>query len=180
MSYPQGPQGGAWLPPPTDYYAQQQPRRSAIPKVIGILMIVFASLGLVASLIGLAMDSNWDDPNIKRAFGDQVSSMKTYESIDQISGLLIGILHLYGGIMCVMYKRSAPALAISYAAVRILHVVVTLVLLFAWLSPLLDKVPEMRGPMMVGMIFGGILGIAWPIVIWALMSRPSARAACDR
>jgi len=194
MSYPEGPQGGgwtppssgggAWMPPPQDYYGYgQQPeqRRSSIPKVIGILMIIFGSLGLVFSLISFGMHNNFDDPSVKEAFGDKLSSIKTYDSFEKIMGLAISTLHLFAGIWAVMYKRAAPILAISYAVIKILMVVLSIVMFYSWMAPLLDKGPkEMKTAMGIGILLGGVIGMSWPVVIWALMSRPAARAACDR
>ena len=178
MDNPQGPQGGPWLPPPDYGQPYQQPRRSAIPKVVGILMIVFASLGLLVSLIALAMSGQFDKMDV----GDVgIGKLKTYHMIEQCSYLLIGILHMVAGIMCVMHKRAAPMLAVVYAVLKILVVVVIWALVFTWLAPVLDKAPkEMKAQFTMQMIVGGVINISWPIVAWVLMSRPSARAACDR
>jgi hypothetical protein len=181
MTYPQSPQGGPWLPPPAEGYYQQAPRRSGIPKVIGILMIILGSLGMIATLASFAIDNDLNDPSVKEALGGKVATIQLVDKAEKISYLIIGILHIAGGIMAVMYKRAAPAVAITYAVLKILTVVIAFTLVIIWVVPVLDKAPSaIKAGFIGGLVFGGVLGIAWPVVVWALMSRPAARAACDR
>ena len=62
------------------------PGRSGIPKVIGILMIIFGSLGILFGLIGLGAGN---------------SGFKTFDTMNlvfNLIGLGISVLHLVGGI----------------------------------------------------------------------------------
>ena len=92
----------------------------------------------------------------------------------------MGIFHLIAGIQALNYKRNAPRLAILYAIISLVVLVVSLAVVYAWLMPMLRDVPHLKGLFGVLFIFGGLIGAAWPIIVWALMSRPSARAACVR
>ena len=75
-------------------------QRSGIPKVMGILMIIFASLGLLFGLIGLA-GSGASAAGLK-----DVPVFKTYSTISMILGVVgLGIsgLHRFAGVRAVGY-----------------------------------------------------------------------------
>ncbi|MBA2544479.1 MAG: hypothetical protein H0V17_32855 [Deltaproteobacteria bacterium] len=165
-------------------YQQQhypnQPQRSAIPKVIGILMIIFASLGLLGSLIGLA--GGGGNQELFRGI-PEYKTWRTIELLLNVIGLAYGALHLYAGVRCVGYKANAPALAKTYAIVAMGVVLVNAILVFAWIKPLMDKAlgefGSGAGTMFGGiMIFATLLGLAWPTIVLILMTRPAAKAAC--
>jgi hypothetical protein len=139
---------------------------------MGILMIVFASLGLLFTLIGLG--SGNDDA--MRQFGGEFETMATFQKVSGILGLGLGVLHLVAGIRSVGYKSNGPKLAITYAIISIVYGVVSLILVYAWMMPKLPE--ELKGAFSIGFVIGGMIGMAWPIIVWALMSRPAAKAAC--
>jgi len=148
--------------------------RSGIPKVMGILMIIFASLGLLFGLIGLAGNSGND------AFKD-VSAFKTLHTMQLIFGVIglgISALHLVAGLSAVRYKANAPKLSVAYGALNIISTIAQLVIVYAWLKPALDKVPGAGAVVGATMLFFGVLSVVWPIIVLALMTRPAAKAAC--
>ncbi len=182
---PQGPYaGGSYLPPPTEmpgygYGAPPPAKRSAIPKVIGILMIIFAGLGLLGTLIGLAGGTSMPHATGTGRFEDAFNTLRSYQTITGVIGLFIGIFHLVGGIQCVRYARNAPMLAKLYGIGAILVIIVEMSLMYAWLMPMFEGAPAgFREFFGVFMFFGAIIGCAWPVVILSLMTRPSAKAAC--
>ena len=160
---------------------QQQAQRSGIRKVIGILMIVFASLGLLGGLIGLAGGNGG-------AGLEQVPEYKRFMTMSMVAtivGLAISALHLAAGMSAVRYKQSAPKLAMAYGWVNIVVTVSWAVVVYAWVKPAMERAMEHSGMgsavgAIVGfsVIFGTLIGTAWPIIVLALMSRPAAKAAC--
>jgi hypothetical protein len=184
MVNPHGPQGGSWLPPPTAY-APPTPKRSAIPLVMGILMICFAGLGFLGGLWNLFGPDPWKelshDPLVRGEFGRAMDQMKTFTTVTTLLGLGVGILHMVAGVAAVQYRRGAPKLASIYAIIAIADIVVTMILMYAWLMPMLDGAPPaLKSIIGASFIIGGILGMAWPILVLVLMTRPSAKAACIR
>ncbi len=152
--------------------------RSGTPKVMGILMIIFASIGLLFTLIGLAGNAGGG------AAAKEIDAYKTFTTLALVFGVLdlgIVVLHLVAGIQSVRYKANAPKLAVAYGALRILHTVTWLVIVYAWLKPAIEKFPGGKEAMAVlGAMFVimGIIAVVWPIIVLALMTRPSAKAAC--
>ncbi|HTM19520.1 MAG TPA: hypothetical protein VL172_03400 [Kofleriaceae bacterium] len=173
-------------------YAQRPPKRSAIPKVMGILMIIFGGLGLLgglAAVSGASQGMNKEMMDKNPAFHDKefggdklakvIEDVQHFQRYAAIPGLLAAAFQLWVGILAVKYKKAAPKMAMIFGVVNIVQVIGQLVLYFVWISPALsDAPPFVRSMMGMGFFVGAIFGMAWPVLILALMSRPPAKAAC--
>ena len=152
-----------------------QQARSAIPKVVGILMIVFASLGLLHSLISM-----FQAQLVSETFHSH--EMEGFVHVALIFGLLdvgIGFLHLAAGLRALGYKESAPRLTMLYGVLKIVTTVGLLVVTYAFMRRALDGAGSEESAIIgFGFVLVGLFYMAWPIVAMALMSRPSAKAAC--
>jgi hypothetical protein len=154
-------------------YAQ----RSAIPKVMGILMIVFASLGLLGTLRTLVGSSV---PTEVYAMVPELATWRTIELLLGLIGLGVGFLHLLAGVRAVAYRDVAPNLAVAYATVSIITTLIGSTMVYVYLRPMLgelvgNEVASVAGPMMIAT---NLVMLAWPVIVLILMTRPSARAAC--
>jgi hypothetical protein len=158
--------------------------RSAIPKVMGILMIIFSSLALLFGLIGLAKSSI--PPELK-----EIDAFKTFTTISLVFGVVglgISVLHLLAGIKAVGYKAGAPKLATMYAIVSMAFTVVNVIVVMAWLKPAMVAAmeKEQHGIVMfdigalvgVMVIIGTVINLAYATLVLVLMTRPAAKAAC--
>ena len=157
-------------------FSKRETMRSSIPKVVGILMIIFASLGLIGGLIGLA--GNAANEGLK-----ELPEFKTYMTMNlvyTVVGLGISGLHLFAGVRAIGYKANAPKLAMMYGATNIIVSIAWGAVVFAWLKPAIEKAAGGMGAAVVGfgVMFGVIISVAWPIIVLSLMSRPAAKAAC--
>jgi hypothetical protein len=152
-----------------------QQARSAIPKVVGILMIVFASLGLLQSVISMIQAEL-----VGETFHGH--EMQTFAHVSLVFGLLdlgIGVLHLAAGLRSVGYKESAPRLTMLYGVLKIVTTIGLLVVTYAFMRRALTGADDTESAIVgFGFIVAGIFYMAWPIVAMSLMSRPSAKAAC--
>lgn len=173
-------------PAPAYYAPMPQPRRSAIPKVMGILMIVFGSIGILGAFISLALKG--------RSEFSHVPEWQTVETISLYMALLVALpmaaFQLTTGIISVKYKASAPKVATILAIAKMVMTVVEMIVTYKYTMAALEVVFGERGrldsfvrstmetSMKIGMVFGGIVGLAWPILILILMNRPAAKAAC--
>ena len=164
-------------------------QRSGIPKVVGILMIIFASLGLIGSLIGLTGGKGSET-------GDAWKTFYTFELVFSIVGLAVSGLHLFAGLQAVRYKANGPKLSMMYGAIAIVAQLAYAVLLFVVIKPKLmagdlpdgvdadtarafknagnDAVNTVLGTFAVVKV---VLFSIWPILVLALMSRPAAKAS---
>lgn len=178
-NYPGGsyfpPQANQPYPPPPGHH--QPKKRSSIPMVIGILMLVFGGLGLLFTLIGFAGDSS--SPFMDSEFKDKWETFQTWETVSRLLGLVLGLLHVFGGIQAVRYARNAPTLAMAYGWTAIAFNLISVILVFAWLKPMFEGIPAAGAIVGFAAVMGGIIGMAWPIIVLALMSRPAAKEACN-
>jgi hypothetical protein len=172
------PQAGYAMPPGQPYVVMQPMavQRSGTPKVMGILMIVFASLGLLVGLAGLG----GNDGAELREFRE-LEAWKNFELVTRVTGIIglfISALHLYAGIRAVGYRRNAPALALWYAITNIVTTVLSLVLVYVWLKPALDVLPGAGAMVGTMLLVAGVISVIWPIIVLCLMTTAAAKAAC--
>ena len=169
-------QGAAAEPP----YAA---KRSAIPKVIGILMLVFGGLAVLSGLVGLVTGpSGGGFAGMGRhsgEFAEAFGRFKTLNSVSNLISLVIGGIELYAGGRALMYRANAPTWVMVYGWLNIGTTIIVIVMTYAWMMPLMKGIPGGAALVGFGVIVGGVVSIAWPIVAMALMSRPQAKAACS-
>jgi hypothetical protein len=155
--------------------AQYLATRSAIPKIVGILAMIFAPVGAMASAIwtwGPLDDiGRWSE-------GDWDAVSKWLLAWGMVSGLLFAV-HLIAGIMAMLYRPSAPRWTTIYAIAAILLGILDAVLVVV-LSPsggghhyigLHESVVTMH------LVFC-VLSLAWPITAAILMNTARAKRAC--
>jgi hypothetical protein len=172
------------------------PRRSAIPKVIGILMIIFGSFGILGALVGSMLSGVFDGDMrmIERQAPElysAVKDMQSFETTMRMVGFPLAVIELVGGIMCLKYHPKAPTVAVIYAVISGLVTLINTVVVYSVFKPAVSKAIEIGGSgarvvgeafsfgMTIGLIFGALLTIAWCLVVGILMSRPAAKAACQ-
>jgi hypothetical protein len=135
---------------------------------MGVLMIVLASIGLVATVVNLYAATR--DP--------MVASFPTIAKLTVMFGILeaiVSVMQLGAGIACVRYRRSGPERAISYGIARIVLTLGNIVATMMLLRPELD--PGHHAFSAVYLMSAG-LAVGWGILVIALLSRASAKASC--
>lgn len=149
-------------------------QRSGTPKVMGILMIIFASLGLLGSLMGL-VGGGISDASGAGEVHDAVKTFNTMSMIFSLVGLGVSALHLVAGVNAVKYKAGAPKLSMMYGVIAIASQVLQGIIVFVWLKPKMGPAANLIGGfLLISIIFASI----WPILVLVLMSRPGSKAAC--
>jgi hypothetical protein len=176
---PPPPLPGMYIPP-SMYQGPPRPQRSVIPRVVGILAIVFSCIGALTALVihfgPLADLERWE---VTRQASSLVSWM--WGSL-ALAGAVF-VLHLVAGIAAVSYRPWAPRLISAYAILALLLAVTDLVLSVALVPDHLDfgmhyaSVASVKESMMARSVFEG-LAIPWPIVALVLMNLAGARKAC--
>src|ERR1041385_446821 len=126
--------------------------RSSIPMVVGVLMIVLASIGLMATAVNLHGATR------DHAITASPSLAKMMVMIGVLDGL-VGLMHLTAGIAAVRYRRGAPDRAVTYALARILLTLGTVVALLMFAHGELGRALD------GGFVAATAIMIAWPIVV---------------
>jgi hypothetical protein len=151
---------------------------SAIPKVVGILAIVFASLGLlvVATPLGLL-----DDIEVFTRTVGPLDDYLTWLTINAILSILLFGLHLAGGILAVHYSARAPKWMTLYGVSAIVLIVVDIVVSVITFpeGPSSSRMCAVGFDELVGARLAlDAVALPWPIVVLALMNRRSAKQSC--
>ena len=150
--------------------------RSGIPKVVGILAIVFASLGLLVTLV-----IPWGIHEELPKHGLTTDALGTFWTWTKIwIALSVGLfgLHLTGGILAVYYARRAPLLLTIYGALALALAIAGIVLSMTTFPSGLstEAFDDTAGPG-IGL---AVLSVPWPIVVLALINQRSARRSCGQ
>lgn len=165
-------QGAAPMPPAA--------RRSAIPKVIGILMLIFGGLAVLGGLIGLVTGpSGAEFGRLGGELAEAMSRFKTLNIVSNLVSLIIGGIELYAGGRALMYRANAPGWVMVYGWLNIGTTIIVILLTYAWMMPMTKHIPGGEALVGFGVIIGGVISVAWPTVAMVLMTRPAAKAACS-
>jgi len=148
------------IPPPIHPQCQQ----SVWPKVIGIVSICWASLGLMCQPISLIQPML--QPKVNEMFPPWYMSNVRWMAL---GGIAMGIVHLIGGIMLLRRKPAAKPLLLVYSIAAVVLCVVNIMMLR---DVVRSVSPELAMGMRLGMFFGG-LGAAYPVflIVWLLRPR---------
>jgi hypothetical protein len=169
----------AYIPPPRDPDAAGQlplepDRRSAIPKVVGILATVFCGFGLLFSAgLALGMEDEMLQHGVSRP---DLGSFATWMMVSLVLAVGVFALHLTAGIQAIRYARSAPRLMTAYAVAAIaLAIGDAAISAITFPSELAGGAYEDLAVPRFGLAF---LALPWPIVALVLINTRGARTAC--
>lgn len=173
-------QPAPYLPPahPGAAAAAFAPPRSAIPKVIGILAIIFCVFGLLGAL------AMWvgpeDDMRRLDVTKESLGGFGTWMSVSFVFSLALFAVHLTAGIQAVRYAPSAPRWMLIYGVVAIVLVVADI---FVSLAAFPDGAGHerrmLREELVMPRIGLAVFALPWPIIALILMNVRPARVSCD-
>ena len=161
-------------PQPLSPLAQYLVTRSAIPKVVGILAMIFAPIGAMASAIW-----TWGPlDDVSRWSEGGWGTVSTWLLVWGVLSGLVFALHLLSGITAMLYRPSAPRWTTIYAIAAIVLALLGAAMV-ALLSP--SGGTHYRGlhesVVLMHYVFAG-LALPWPITALLLMNTASAKRAC--
>jgi hypothetical protein len=158
--------------PPTEYEYVVQQNPTVWPKVIGIISIVFASLGIVCTPISLGM--NAVNPASKKAMEMFPDWWHSYTLFTSFLGIAFAILLLVAGISLLRRRPSGRPLHLIYAGVTVIVTIVGTVVMVLMINT--DSMPAAgRTGMMIGVVSGVFFGSAYPVFLLIWFLRPRIR-----
>jgi len=156
---------------PSPYYPQlAPPSRSGIPRVVGILAIIFSCMGAAGSLLFSA--GPLSDLHRHR---DELGFIITWVYLWAGISALLFVLHLVGGIFAVMYRSIGLRLLTGYAVAAIVLVVLDLVLLNGFAPDVYRVKKSLAFPRTVF----DVMALPWPILVLVLVNGRRAKQACS-
>jgi hypothetical protein len=155
------------------FYPQVTQPRSSIPRVVGILAVIFAVIGAASSALftwGPLDDFKWhrDAPG--------VSFMVKFLYLWGGLSAVLFILHLVGGILAITYRAIGLRLLIAYAVGALVLVVLDLVVI--WFAAPSGAHHRIEDSLQIPHTLYSAIAAVWPIIVLALVSSRRARAAC--
>ena len=142
---------------------------------LAVLNIIFGAVGLFGLfrlIILLIMPPAWMGRDY--ALMMSIPGYKTYAMVGGILQVSMGVLLLACGIGLLRLRDWARKGSMIYAAIAVVTVVIT-VLFLAWLIPAMEAagVSSFQVDMMrVSGFTGPVLGLVYPVVLLALLTRP--------
>jgi hypothetical protein len=159
-------------------YLGQDLRRSSIPRVIGILAIVFSSLGLLGSFATLVGPA---DDMLKFSISKEtLGTFGTWMNVYVVLAVALFGVHLTAGIQSVRYARSAPLWMTIYAILAIVLIVVDMTISYSTFPK--GEFGFLQKAIFEDLVYPrlglAVLALPWPIVVLSLMNQRTARLAC--
>ena len=151
-------------------------RRSGGVTTLAVLNIIFGGLGLLSLfwlIILLIMPPAWMGRDY--ALIMSIPGYRTYSMVGGIFGAGMGVFLLACGIGLLRLRDWARNGSMIYAAIAIVTVVISAVLFLAWQIPAMEAagVSSFQVDMMrVSGFTGPVLGLVYPVVLLALLTRP--------
>jgi hypothetical protein len=185
-------------------------QRSRIPSAIGILNIIFCSLGILGSLFSItsylfinafAGYLSPPAPELSASLADRIAQMLRMSFILTFVGMAGQGAGLGGGICLLTRRRQGVILSDIYAGLAIAVVVGGMITsrIFigelgnelsqiiagpagagSWIEPFLRMLVVVFVRSMQSLSFLAVLGAAYPIVVLALVNLPSVRLGWDK
>jgi hypothetical protein len=153
-------------------------------KTLGTLNLVFAGLGLLGSAMTYAMYFGGLKLTPHDPIGDAVRSSPAYLSFlraSMVAGLISHCALAASGIGLHRMRSWGRKLALAYAVYAIVAAIGGIVMMVHYVMPV---VANMKGPAgqagIMGGIMGGLIAIAYPIVLIVFMSKRNIRDAFEQ
>lgn len=170
---PQHPQYPPQSYPPAPYAPRPGMDRSSIPKVVGILAIIFSVIGLLGALVQtFGIYGQLDEKHIPSS---ALGSFATWNIINMVLAAGVFGIHLAAGILSVRYSPRAPKFITIYGIFALALLVANIALTAALFPDLVSLTLDNPEYARYGL---EVLALPWPIVALALMNTRRARQAC--
>jgi len=157
---------------PLTPYQHYLATRSAIPKAVGMLAIIFASIGAMSSAVftwGPLTDmSKW-------AVDNGWHTIRVWLYVWAFASCGLFALHVVAGVFAIMYRPAAPRLVSIYAIAAILLAVTDLVFALA-IAPSTGS--HLRESVTISHALFSAIALPWPIIALLLMNTAAAKRAC--
>jgi hypothetical protein len=159
--------------PPQAYPYPQPPRRTATPRVVGIIGVVFAWIGLGSSAVftfgPLSDIQRW-------SHGDDLGAVTNWLYAWMALSAVVFGLHFVGSLLAIMYKQVGPKLLTSYAVSAIALLVTDLVMVHTLVPKHFDH--DVYGSVAISHTVFSAIAFPWPVVVLALINSRRSREAC--
>jgi len=166
-----------WSPPPPGSPVTSQAFRPARPTavtVFGVLNIVFGGLGLLC--MPVALIAIFAAPNMMNVAG----GARAWTLVSTAVGLFCTIFQITMGIGLLYLKAWARMGSLAYGWFAVIWGIIGMAVNFAtFASAAHGSSPDATFGLISG-IFGGLIGMIYPVLLIIFMRKPNVKDACTR
>ena len=140
-------------------------RRPAWATAIGVISVVFGSLGVICTPVNLVMQQR--NPAMKAIFEHAPEWFRAYVLVSQAIGIVMALWLLAAGVLLLGRKPSAGLTHVAYSSVSLVMTVVGTAVTAVAMSS--GTMPEnVAAPAQFGLCIGMVIGPAYPVflLIW--------------
>ncbi len=167
---------------------QLAPKASSVPKVMGILHIILAALGILLSITAFFSSKLMElmpkgITNLPEGYNELLEKSITYSYVDATVKIILGILLIIAGIKLLKYQSKGVKLSNIWAVIRIIWAVA--IITFSYSNTvkmqqlLMANNPELSSALKIGNTIGLVSGILivciYPILSLILLNKSSVR-----
>jgi hypothetical protein len=145
--------------------------RSAIPRVVGILAIIFAPIGMLWSYAAWSRAENMSN----YLDTDRVAGTIQYLRIYFFISIALFLAHFVGGVLACMYRKLGRSLLTGYAIGALLLLVVNIYMEF--MLPGEGRSHDRHGWGALFRMAGNLVSLPWPIVVVVLINTTRSKLA---
>lgn len=144
-------------------------KRSSVPKVVGIIMLVFTVLGILGMLLSLGMMMSGSE--VMAASFEMQGLSKTYFYFTMVLGVVTSVILIYISILLIKYRDRGRRFYNYYMIYLAIFMPVSLAYQ-AWVRPeSLDMITFYSS------LIGTIVGILIYVLFWYLLNREKVKAS---
>ena len=163
---PLGPEPSMYPPGPAE-----PDKTPAWAIAIGVISIIYASLGLICTPVSLVSSRLMPSP---AGFEEMLPPwFETYSIVSGLVGMAVAVILLVAGIGLLRRRAGAVSLHVVYGWIAILMGIVGMVVIFAAFD--FSRLPGPARAGAIGGAAGGIIGFAYPIFLLIWFSRAKIR-----
>ena len=152
-------------------YPPPAPRRSAVPKVVGIIALVFSWVGLGGSVLFTFGPLH----DLQRHSSDESFGFAlTWVYLWAAASFVIFILHLVGAILALLYRTIGLRLLTAYAVAALMLVLLDMVILYGFMP----GGYWVRTSLTFPRTLFALLAAPWPIIVLVLVNLQRSKQAC--
>jgi hypothetical protein len=152
--------------------------------IFGILNLGFGLLHLISPLFALAMRKIKlpSQPALTALYSDP--SYIAWQHVSMVVGVVSGLALLAFGVGLLLCKNWARLGSIVYAVLDCAFVVVGCVVSWPFMEMAIQQAPKVsqgfaKAAGVIGMVFGLVIGLAYPVLLLIFMTRSNVIEACQ-
>ncbi len=174
-------------PTPQQVQGMQQPIRSSVPKVFGILHIIYGGFGIISSALApfasktIKFNGLENNEQLKQLVENFAESTKMITYADAVVRFGLSVLIIMAGIQLLKYKKKGVQMTKIFYIIRIIALVAVTVAMRSHLVDYMDNIskllnsPNILPSLPVQLIIGILMASIYPVIALIMLTRKNVQ-----